>query len=499
MDDTAHDFGAASEPDDPPFPSWRALLDASAFATLIFMPDLILLHCNAAHIRTSGVPAEAMRGRFMFDVFPKNPGEEGPDTEETIRASVRRVMETLAPDEPPIQKHDLPRADGTFEPRYWRIVHSPVIENGAVVAIRQDSWDVTAFVLDAERQETLRRAAGTLAGIAFWELDVDADRITHSPEFDVLFGFPADDGTGVARPFSTYAERFHEGDQGMIEAAIADLMSEGPGGVRQFEYRIVRPDGEVRHALVRGEVATGAKGQRVLTGITFDVTDLRAREAQLAALVEEKEALLDEVNHRVKNSLQLVGAILSLEARKAAEGERDRLRSAAARVQSVAAVHASLYHGRDVCSVEMGAHLRQFCVHLAESLGAEARGIALLVDAEEIRLPAAQAVPLALIVNELVTNAFKHGFADEAPNGSRVTISLYRGTEDTYALTVADNGSGPGTEGRREDSPSNDGVQGPAAGSGLGRQLIATLVRQIGGSVVQERDGGWRTRIAFGE
>ena len=484
----------------PAEPDWRGLFDASPFATLVFTPDLVLLHCNAAHTRNSGIPSERLAGQLMFEVFPKNPDAAGPDTEEAIRSSVARVLETGAPDEPPIQKHDLPREDGSFEPRYWRMIHSPLVSDGRIVAVRQDSWDVTGSVLETERQAALRRVAGIVAGVAFWELDPETDRIVRTPEFDVLFGFPARDPAGAERRFATYVARFHEDDRPMIEAAIADMMAEGVGAVRQFEYRIVRPEGAVRHAVVRAEVVDGPDGRPVLTGITLDLTELHAKEDRLSALVEEKEALLGEVNHRVKNSLQLVSAILSLEARRAGEADAGRLRSAAARVQSVAAVHAALYHGSDVRLVETGAHLRQFCDHLAESLGAQTRGIALVVDAEEIRLPAVQAIPLSLIVNELVANAFKHAFPEEPPEGAAVTVSLGRGTEDTYVLTVADNGRGTGTGAAVADSSTRDSAMGPQSGKegGLGAQLVATLTRQIEGHVVQERKSGWSTRITFG-
>ena len=482
----------------PLLPDWRAVFDASPIASLLFTPELVLLDCNEAHARVSGVSAEALRGRYMFDVFPKNPDAGGPDTEAVIRASIARAIAAGATDEPPIQKHDLPREGGGFEPRFWRIVHTPVTQDGAVVAIRQDSWDVTAAILATERQETLQRVAGHVAGIAFWELDVAADRIVRTPEFDVLFGFPPDDGTGKDRPFSTYAERFHADDRAMIDAAIDALMREGPGAVRQFGYRVVRPDGEVRHALVRGETTRGPRGRRLLAGITFDVTELHAKEARLAQLVEDKEALLGEVNHRVKNSLQLVSAILSMEARQAGPAESARLNSAAGRVQSVAAVHASLYQGHDVGRIEMGGHLRSFCARLADSLGAEARGIALEVDAGALPVSANRAIPLSLIVNELVTNSFKHARFDPDGAPPRVTVTLRRDDAGRIALTVSDNGTPAGT-GQDCDKLSDIDVAGPenVPPRGLGSKLIGALVRQIGGQLRQERDDGWTSCVEF--
>jgi two-component sensor histidine kinase len=478
---------------------WRAAFDASPVASLIFTPELVLMHCNRAHSVASGVPAEALRGRFMFDVFPKNPAAESPDTEAIIRDSISRAMSTGATDEPPVQQHDLPRADGGFERRYWRIMHTPVVQDGAVTAIRQDSWDVTASVLADERQRTLQRVAGTLAGLAFWELDAPADRISRTPELDRLFGFPAPEGAHADRPFSDYAARFHPDDRPLVEGAVAELMAEGPGAVRELGYRVVRPGGEIRHALVRGEAITGEGGRRLLAGITFDVTDLIAREARLAGLLAEKEALLGEINHRVKNSLQLVSAILSLEARRAGPEGAGRLRSAASRVQSVASVHAALYQGGDLGSVDMGAHLRSFCARLADGFGAAARGIALVVDAEEVPVSADRAVPLSLIVHELVANAFRHAAFDPEAGG-KVIVTLGRAPSGRVVLSVADTGPAGGGD---PASPSGaaSGIPGStretASETGLGSRLIEALVRQIGGSHSWERDQGWKTRIEF--
>lgn len=426
--------------------AWQVFFDASPFATLMLTPDLRLIGCNIEHVRNSGVTSDAMRGRFMFDVWPKNPEETGPDTESMIRKSIARAIETRQADEMPIQKHDLSRDDGSFEPRYWRIIHSPIVVNDKVVAIRQDSWDVTAAVLEAERQERLQQVAGAVAGIAFWELDVAADRIVHSPEFDQLFGFPLDEGLSRDRPFSTYAERFHHDDREMIETAISELLSEGVGAARQFEYRIVQPDGEIRHALVRGEAAAGEDGNTLLTGVTFDISDIYAKEMQLAELVRQKEALLDEVNHRVKNSLQLVSSILAIEARKASGEEGLRLKAAVTRIQSVAAVHASLYQGGDVKTVEMQSHLRQFCDHLYDSLGASERGISLIVEMDRTMIPADKAIPLSLIVNEVVTNALKYAFSENNLPSPSVIVSLKRDIDGSLLLSVSDNGNSQGTE-----------------------------------------------------
>lgn len=488
----------SSRPDLAPF------FDASPFATLLFTPDLILIDSNAAHARLSGILSERLRGRPMFEVFPKNEAaiaDGAPDTEAIIRASVARTIETGAPDETPVQRHDLPREDETFDRRYWRMIHSPVRDGDRVVAIRQDAWDVTESELRTERQAALQRIAGTVSGIAFWQQDVTTNKMLRTPELDAIYGLPAITPDAAAKPVdgAIYQERVPVEDQKKIAATIADLIAAGAGAVRQVEHRVRRPDGNERTVAVRCELTQSDADRPMIVGTSLDVTDLHANERRLEALLAEKEVLLDEVNHRVKNSLQLVSSILSLEGRAAPEGERARLASASARVRAVADVHASFYHDDDVRSIEFGSHLRAFCERLADSLGADAQGIELSVQAEAISLSAERAVPLSLIVNELVTNAFKYAFPDRTAGSgaglSRVEVWFGRHDPSRLRLVVTDNGRGSGTEPSAGASFHNTVVV--ASGSGLGTKLISTLVRQIGGEMSVETGTGWTTTITF--
>lgn len=512
----------------------RPFFDASPFATLMFTPDLVMLDCNATHSRMTGLPPEALRGRSMFDVFVKDPDAEGPDTEEVVRASVQRAVETGQPDEAPVQEHGLPRGDGTFEQRFWRMIHSPVTRNGAVVAIRQDSWDVTASVQAQLRQDSLRRMAGSATAIAFWEYDPAADALTRTRELDAIFGFDAaatgpqpDTPPPGTVSLAPYTACVHPGDVERIETMIAEMMAGPLHEVRQLEYRLRRPDGEERKVVVRGETALGAEGRPVLIGTTLDVTDIHANEARLAALLEEKEVLLGEVNHRVKNSMQLVDSLLSMEARRAPDGPgRARFLAAVGRVRAVAAAHASLYHDEDVRTVEFASHLRHFCAHLVEGLGGDTRGIVLDIESEPVTLVAEKAVPLSIIVNELITNAFQHAFGgpDGAPAGASVGVT-FGAAPGGYALAVSDNGAAlggaQGTEGDVATSSITEAVLGhddllaeradlgreaervgePFVASsmpiGTGLRLVETLARQIGATVTRSHDDGWHTRIEF--
>ena len=462
----------------------------------------MILEGNATHTRMAGVPREAMVGRFIFDVFPSNPEAGEADTEAVIRASVARVVETRAADEVPLQRHDLPLPHGGFEHRWWRMIHSPVIEGGRVTAIRQDAWDVTAQVQREQRAEALQRAATAISNMAFWEFDPATDRFTRSPELDGVFGFAPEEAGPLATPFFA---RLHPDDLEPVREVFADLMAGSIDTTAETELRAVRPDGTTLHMLLRAQPAIGRDGRRTLIGTTLDVTELRRHERELAAALDDKDVLLAEVNHRVKNSLQLVSSILAIGARTETDpSTRAKLTAAAERVRAVAAVHSTLYHSDDVRTVDLGAHLRAFLAQIADGAGLEERDIHLVVDVCDATVPTEKAVPISLIVNELVTNALKYAFpgrddglADESSpardDRPTITVSLTRHPDATLALTIADNGVG----GTISDAAASSERARPDGAEGLGSRLVPSLAAQIGAELEQSHDQGWSTRITF--
>jgi PAS domain S-box-containing protein len=208
----------------------------------------------------------------------------------------------------------------------------------------------------------------------------------------------------------------------------------------------------------------GPFGGTVLMHI--DVTEIKSMEAALRKLVGQKSTLLREVNHRVKNSLQLVSSLLTLQTLSLPdEGARVHFQDARSRIEAIARVHNRLDQADQFQTIEFGTYLNELCEDLARASGGDSM-CDIVVRSDVIDLPIDHAAPLGLIANELITNAVKH----RGNGAARVTVTFRREGE-TLGLTVSDRGPG---------LPSNFDIRKSRS---LGMRLISSLAGQIRASV----------------
>lgn len=248
-----------------------------------------------------------------------------------------------------------------------------------------------------------------------------------------------------------------------VMTALAGILHRG-GPPVSMEYHGPSPDGRRWFRCLAAPMEASPYGGAVVMHI--DNTDMKSMEAALRELVGQKSTLLREVNHRVKNSLQLVSSLLTLQTMTLSdETARGHFRDARSRIEAIALVHNRLYQTEHFQSIEFGSHLAELCDDLERASGGGST-CAITVHAEPVELPIDQAAPLGLIANELITNAIKHRGGASA----RVSVDLMR-DGSTLVLTVADHGPG---------LPS--GFQMGRSRS-LGMRLVTSLASQIGASV----------------
>jgi two-component sensor histidine kinase len=194
----------------------------------------------------------------------------------------------------------------------------------------------------------------------------------------------------------------------------------------------------------------------------------------------EREVLLREIYHRVKNNLQIVQSLLRLGSRDLKPDQREPFESAVRRIGAMARVHTLLYNSPDLASIDFKDYLDELLRELSEGFAAEERSIEHVLDAHSLRLPLDTAVPLAFVAVEILTNAFRHAF----PEGRPGTINVHAWREGKVGkLRIQDNGIGltPGQRSKRQ----------------LGLTIVAKLVQQIGGTLEEPPPGASTFTITF--
>lgn len=208
--------------------------------------------------------------------------------------------------------------------------------------------------------------------------------------------------------------------------------------------------------------------QKLILLAIEDVTDQRAAEREVAALLQQKETLLQEMQHRVANSLQIIAGILLLKARTVqSEETRLHLRDAHQRIMSVAAVQQQLLGSSHGQPIEIGPYLARLCKTLAASMTDDSRPVSLKVHAEGGTASSAEAVSIGLIVTELVINALKHAFVGD--RASDLLVVTYEAAETSWRLVISDNGIGIPEGQVDSDKPA----------PGLGTIIVEALAKQL--------------------
>lgn len=397
----------------------------------------------------------------------------------------------------------------------------PVLENGQIARVAGVAKDITERKIADEKIVHLSRVYAMLSGINTLivrvrdrdELFREACRIAvEAGGFRMSLIAVVDPKTSTLTPTASAGK-----DEGLI-AEVAELLSHPEAAPRTMVARAIRDkapvvsndsvndprlllgrrylESEVRSiailplliadeavgvlALYSGEVEFFHEAEMKLLGdlandIAFCMGALRSRahkekaDEALRASLSEKEALLKEVHHRVKNNMQVITSLLRLEANRIDHPTtRSVLRDMQNRILAMAALHEALYRSNNFAQVDLCSYLKQLTGQLARSSVASPGQVRFVLDLFPVGLELDQAVPCGLIVNELVSNAMKHGFPAGRPGEIRVGMEWAQG--GLLRLRVTDDGVGlsPDFETRR--------------GKSLGLLLVTDLARQLGGS-----------------
>jgi PAS domain S-box-containing protein len=236
-------------------------------------------------------------------------------------------------------------------------------------------------------------------------------------------------------------------------------------------------------------------GTMVLSAIV-DISDRKQKEESIRQALLEKDLLLSEVHHRVKNNLQIVYSLLDLQsARMTDPVVIEMLRDSQNRIRSMALIHQTLYQSKDFARVDLANFLDSLLPNLMSSYGIASDRIRLSVEIADVYLPLNQAIPCGLIVNELISNALKHAFPDDRTG--EITVESRLGSNQEILLSVSDDGIGLSQEVRPGGGTGADTGAEYGDGPGLGLTLVGLLASQLHGQVAIQPAGPTRFDLTF--
>jgi two-component sensor histidine kinase len=234
------------------------------------------------------------------------------------------------------------------------------------------------------------------------------------------------------------------------------------------------------------QAAIALENARVYEQAQQEIAERKRAEEQIKASLKEKEVLLKEIHHRVKNNLQAISSLLYLQS-KGVKGKEalEMFRDGQNRVRSMALIHERLYQSKDLRRVDFAEYVRNPANYLLRSYGVHSNVIQLKVNVEDVFLGIDTAIPWGVITNELISNSLKHAFP--GGRGGEIRIELCADNDRQLNLMVSDNGVGfpSGLDFRSTES--------------LGLQLVNTIVDQLEGTIELDRSGGTAFEITFTE
>lgn len=348
--------------------------------------------------------------------------------------------------------------------------------------ILSDKIEARRLFSALQRSEERFKLSMEATSDGLWDSDVASGRVYYNPAYYRILGYEPEDFKD--NDFD-WLQSVHPDDVARARAVDAACI-EGRSDYIDHEYRMRTKDGGYRWVHARGKsIARGPDGRSLrLVGTHVDISARKEAEERLHQNLAEKDVLLREIHHRVKNNLNVISSLLNLQASAITTPEQamSAFQNSRHRINAMSLAHEELYKSRDYSRVDMSEYLGLLFDQLTVDYGTGDR-IRLSSDVARIALSVNSAIPCGLIVNELVTNAIRHAYPGGA--GGEVRVSLAELDDGGLELCVADDGVGLADGQKGED------------GTLIGLTLVRLLVSQLGGRLDILGGGGADFRVRF--
>jgi PAS domain S-box-containing protein len=481
--------------------SYRVLIEDMNEGALTVTAEGLILYANRRFGKMLKMPLEKVIGssiytwmapdgqRILQSLLRKGIDEKhheqlvlaaGDGTQVSAYISVSHVLIDNMPD-----SFCLVATDLTEQKRNDASVASEKLARDLLAAANQSRLALLSMIEDQKQAEkALRRSEEkyrTLfnnAGEAIFVVQ-GGKAILCNPTATRLIGYSSEEIK--TKPFSEFV---HPDDRDLIvERHLKRMKGEEIPSI--YSVRLVDRAGNIRWA-ENNVVVINWEGQAATLNFANDITERKRAEEAAQASLREKEILLREIHHRVKNNMQIISSLFNLQAGHIKdEDARRMLKEGQLRIRSMALVHEKLYQSHDLAKIDFAGYVRSLADHLFQFFSVEAGRIRLETDMAHVHLDINSAVPCGLLVTELITNALKHAFPGERKGV--VGIRLSRREDGTVELRVADDGIGfpEAVDFRQTES--------------FGLQIVNLLVGQLEATIELERKQGTAFTISFRE
>ena len=338
-------------------------------------------------------------------------------------------------------------------------------EDGVPLFIQGVGFDITEIKVAEEavrKSNELFRALARVSPVGIFRTDDAGQYVYVNERWCEISGLSADETLGAG-----WAKAVHPEDSIRVIAGWAHAVREG--ATFAMEYRLRRNSDSVAWVYVQTAAERDSRGRVIgYIGSVTDITERKAAEIKIHDSLKEKEVLLKEIHHRVKNNLQISAGLFSLQSATVTDERiKDVFRESENRIKSMALVHEMLYQSTNLAHIDVGAYIENLAPNMLRSYGSRTARIALHLEFQKVFLDIDKATPFGLIVNELIGNCVKHAFLPGAPGDIWVEIKA----ENGLLLLVADNGCGfpKGFDYKLSKT--------------LGLKLINTLTKQLKGTL----------------